>query len=239
MYSTVESPSQTNRTCFCDSLYYCLILIASASVSSSPRSRSFFCSFLACTPSIIESIRISSGSVYSQPVRMSQRSFTKLSNDSPLFTQFNLCRETRLFFLGLTSFLAYPELAQDLPSRLHRSSKCLVNFSTLKSDPCQRWRTGRGGGGALAPPPPHFLQMVFFLHANARHSKPKAASRCRHAANIAFDLFNIFLYVIACKVRKCLLSPLWQVTLFCRVLCEWQTFWCDLYKRQTTWLLYN
>ena len=49
--------------------------------------------------------------------------------------------------------------------------------------------------------------MVIFLHANARHSKPKVASRCRHAANIAFDLFNIFLYVIARKVRKCPLSP--------------------------------
>ena len=68
--------------------------------------------------------------------------------------------------------------------------------------------SGRGGaGGALAPPPPTFLQMVFFLHANARHSKPKVASRCRHIANIAFDLFNIFLYVIARKVRKCPLSP--------------------------------
>ena len=49
--------------------------------------------------------------------------------------------------------------------------------------------------------------MVFFLHANVRHSKPKVASRCRHAANIAFDLFNIFLYVIARKVQKCPLSP--------------------------------
>ena len=44
--------------------------------------------------------------------------------------------------------------------------------------------------------------MVFFLHANA-----KVASRYRHAANIAFDLFNIILYVIARKVRKCPLSP--------------------------------
>ena len=49
--------------------------------------------------------------------------------------------------------------------------------------------------------------MVVFLHASAWHSKPKVASRCRHAANIAFDLFNIFLYVIARKVRKCPLSP--------------------------------
>ena len=47
----------------------------------------------------------------------------------------------------------------------------------------------------------------FFLLANARHSKPKVASRCRHAANLAYDLFNIFLYVIARKVRKYLLSP--------------------------------
>ena len=44
--------------------------------------------------------------------------------------------------------------------------------------------------------------MFFFLHANT-----KVASRCRHAANIAFDLFNIILYVIARKVRKCPLSP--------------------------------
>ena len=63
--------------------------------------------------------------------------------------------------------------------------------------------------GGQRPPSTHtFLQMVFFLHANARHSKPKVASRCRHAANIAFDLFNnIFLYVIGRKVRKYPLSP--------------------------------
>ena len=71
---------------------------------------------------------------------------------------------------------------------------------------------GEGQGGSAPPPPPPththtFLQMVLFLHANARHSKPKVASRCRHAANIEFDLFNIFLYVIARKVRKCPLSP--------------------------------
>ena len=59
----------------------------------------------------------------------------------------------------------------------------------------------------ITPPPPLFCRWNFFLHANARHSKPKVASRCRHAANIAFDLFNIFLYVIARKVRKCPLSP--------------------------------
>ena len=79
---------------------------------------------------------------------------------------------------------------------------------------------GRGGAGGRLPPPPHFrkwggsaprpplfCRWYFFLHANAQHSKPKVASRCRHAANIAFDLFNIFLYVIARKVRKCPLSP--------------------------------
>ena len=48
--------------------------------------------------------------------------------------------------------------------------------------------------------------MVFFLHANAQHSKPKVASRCRHTANIAFDLFNIFLNMIPRKVGKCPLS---------------------------------
>ena len=73
--------------------------------------------------------------------------------------------------------------------------------------------TLESGGAAPPPPPPPpththtFLQMVFFLHTNARHSKPKVASRCRHAANIAFDLFNIFLYVIARKVQKCPMSP--------------------------------
>ena len=61
---------------------------------------------------------------------------------------------------------------------------------------------GRGGAGGA-----HFFADVFFLQANAQHSKPKVASRCRHAANKAFDLFNIFLYVIAHKVRKCPLSP--------------------------------
>ena len=75
-----------------------------------------------------------------------------------------------------------------------------------------RRQTGRGRGGACPPTLESgggrfFLQIIFFLHANARHSKPKVASRCRHAANIAFDLFNIFLYVIARKVRKCPLSP--------------------------------
>ena len=59
----------------------------------------------------------------------------------------------------------------------------------------------------MLPPPPTFLQMVFFLHANARNSKPKVTSRRRHTANIAFDLFNIFLHVIARKVRKCPLLP--------------------------------
>ena len=60
-----------------------------------------------------------------------------------------------------------------------------------------------GQGEGSAPPPPLFLQMVsFFLHANA-----KVASRCRHAANKAFDLFNIILHVIARKFRKCPLSP--------------------------------
>ena len=69
-----------------------------------------------------------------------------------------------------------------------------------------RRRTGRGRGGAC-PPPPLFCRWFFFFHVNAWHSKPNVASRCRHAANIAFDLFNIFLYVISCKVRKCPLSP--------------------------------
>ena len=71
-------------------------------------------------------------------------------------------------------------------------------------------RTGRGrgeGGGGGACHPHFFADGIFFLHANARHSKPKVASRCRHTANIAFDLFNIFLYVIPRKVRKCPLSP--------------------------------
>ena len=66
---------------------------------------------------------------------------------------------------------------------------------------------GRGGAGGGALGPPLFYRWCFFLHANVRHSKPKVASRCRHAANIAFNLFNIFLYVIARKVRKCPLSP--------------------------------
>ena len=57
------------------------------------------------------------------------------------------------------------------------------------------------------PPTLESWQMIFFLHANARHSKRKVASRCRHAVNIEFDLFNIFLFVIARKVRKCPLSP--------------------------------
>ena len=85
----------------------------------------------------------------------------------------------------------------------------LVSFlqnTSLHNLLMHRRRTGRGSAPS-SPPPPTFLQIIFFLHANARHSKPKVASRCRHAANIAFDLLNIFLYVIARKVRKCPLSP--------------------------------
>ena len=66
---------------------------------------------------------------------------------------------------------------------------------------------GQGVGGAS----PLFFCRWYFLHAKARHSKPKVASRCRHATNykfdIAFDSFDAFLYVIARKVRKCPLSP--------------------------------
>ena len=65
---------------------------------------------------------------------------------------------------------------------------------TKASTPDQSRRTRKGGGGGGGGRP-----------------KPKVASRCRHAASykfdIAFDLFNIFLYVIARKVRKCPLSP--------------------------------
>ena len=87
----------------------------------------------------------------------------------------------------------------------HGSITQNIRIDLDKSSSIHRRRTGRGRGDAC-PPPPTFLQMVFFLYANARHSKPKVASRCRHAANIAFDLFNIFLYVIARKVRKCPMS---------------------------------
>ena len=76
-----------------------------------------------------------------------------------------------------------------------------------------------GGGGGSALPPPHFFADGIFLHANARYSKPKVASRCRHAANIAFDLFNISLYVIARKVRKCPLSPFVTSNVFFVVSC--------------------
>ena len=66
---------------------------------------------------------------------------------------------------------------------------------TKASTPDQSRRTRKGGGGG----------------GGGGRSKPKVASRCRHAASykfdIAFDLFNIFLYVIARKVRKCPLSP--------------------------------
>ena len=69
---------------------------------------------------------------------------------------------------------------------------------------------GGGRGGAL------FCRWYFFYIRT--HGIPnqkccccccccKVVDRCRHAANIAFDLFNIFLYVIARKVRKCPLSP--------------------------------
>ena len=51
--------------------------------------------------------------------------------------------------------------------------------------------TSESGGGGVGQRPPKFLQMVFFLHANVRHSKPKVASRCRHAANYKFDIAMI------------------------------------------------
>ena len=111
-----------------------------------------------------------------------------------------------------------------------------ATLSTL-SQPFHRRRTGRGRGGACLPT---FLQMVFFYMRTTGISNQKSqADADMHAANIAFDLFNIFLYVIARKVRKCPLSLFVTITLFCRVLCEWQTFWRDLHKRQTACLLYN
>ena len=86
--------------------------------------------------------------------------------------------------------------------------------------------SGRGGaGGGLPPPPPHFFAdgIFFYMRTPGIPNQKcccccwwcccccccccKVANRCRHAANIAFDLFNIFLYVITRKVRKCPLSP--------------------------------
>ena len=98
-------------------------------------------------------------------------------------------------------------------SRKLKVRKMKVDRKLNLTKSLHRRRTDRGRGafappphfrkwGAAPPPPPSLLQMVFFLHANA-----KVASRCRHAVNIAFDLFNIILYVIARKVRKCPLPP--------------------------------
>ena len=60
---------------------------------------------------------------------------------------------------------------------------------------------GRGGAG------PTFLQMVFFYVRTPGIPNQKSQADADMPANIAFDLFNIFFYVIACKVRKCPLSP--------------------------------
>ena len=100
------------------------------------------------------------------------------------------------------------------------------------------WR--RMGRGRRLPPPPHFFaDGTFFLHANAWHSKPKVATRCRHAANIAFDLFNIFLYVIARKVRKCPLSPFVTSNVVLSCLVRMADILARLAQRQTACLLYN
>ena len=69
-----------------------------------------------------------------------------------------------------------------------------------------RRRTGRGTG-ALASPPTFFADGNFFYMRTPGIPNQKSQADARHAANIAFDLFNIFLYVITRKVRKCPLSP--------------------------------
>ena len=136
----------------------------------------------------------------------------QLSQNLPIWILHILATE-RYFSIAKGTPLRQAVFHLLVPFSLYYNRRGQVTFSA-GSDKIQKKQTGapamhigggRGGagGGALAPPPPHFRKSPHFfadgtfLHANARHSKPKVASRCRHAANIAFDLFNIFLYVIA------------------------------------------
>ena len=66
---------------------------------------------------------------------------------------------------------------------------------------------GRGGAGGTLAPPPLFCRWYFFFTCEHPAFQTKSRNQMQNAANIAFDLFNIFLYVIARKVRKCPLSP--------------------------------
>ena len=71
---------------------------------------------------------------------------------------------------------------------------------------------GEGKGGRLPPPIPTFLQMVIFFYMRTpgipnQKSQADADMQQIKKLDIAFNLFNIFLYVIARKVRKCPLSP--------------------------------
>ena len=84
--------------------------------------------------------------------------------------------------------------AQDIRAFMHDGTQYLVvvNLEEGTSHNIASIGDGRGGAGGRLPLPPLFCRWYLFLHANARHSKPKVASRCRHAANMAFDLFNMF-----------------------------------------------
>ena len=70
---------------------------------------------------------------------------------------------------------------------------------------------GEGKGGRLPPPPHFFADGIFFYMRTPgipnQKSQADADMQQIKKLDIAFNLFNIFLYVIARKVRKCPLSP--------------------------------
>ena len=59
---------------------------------------------------------------------------------------------------------------ETLSEQRRKSKLCRTCFMTVAKCIIGGGREGQGG----RPPPPTFLQVVFFLHVNARHSKPKS-----------------------------------------------------------------
>ena len=83
---------------------------------------------------------------------------------------------------------------------------------------------GEGQGG------PTFLQMFFFYMwmPGIPNQKSQADADMQLIKHLIYSISFYMWLLIKSENAHCRLS--WQVTLFCCVLCEWQTFWRDLHK---------